>query len=31
MSQDLWLTALQTATSQEGFELAIKLTRMDVK
>lgn len=26
-----WLTTLQTATPQEGFELAIKLARMGVK
>lgn len=28
---DTWLTSLQTATPQEGFELAIKLSRMGVK
>lgn len=28
---DVWLTTLQTATPQEGFELAIKLARMGVK
>lgn len=28
---DTWLTTLQTATPQEGFELAIKLSRMGVK
>ncbi|MBW7930538.1 MAG: hexameric tyrosine-coordinated heme protein [Gammaproteobacteria bacterium] len=28
---DAWLTTLQTATPQEGFELAIKLARMGVK
>lgn len=26
-----WLTSLETATPQEGFELAIKLSRMGVK
>ena len=28
---DVWLSSLQTATAQEGFELAIKLSRMGVK
>lgn len=28
---DTWLTTLTTATAQEGFELAIKLSRMGVK
>lgn len=28
---DSWLTSLTTATPQEGFELAIKLSRMGVK
>ncbi|MGB6055171.1 MAG: hexameric tyrosine-coordinated heme protein [Burkholderiaceae bacterium] len=28
---DTWLTTLQTATPQEGFELALKLSRMGVK
>ena len=28
---DIWLHTLQTATPQEGFELAIKLSRMGVK
>ncbi|MFM1767494.1 MAG: hypothetical protein RJA22_23 [Verrucomicrobiota bacterium] len=28
---DTWLSTLQTATPQEGFELAIKLSRMGVK
>jgi hypothetical protein len=28
---DTWLNTLQTATPQEGFELAIKLSRMGVK
>ena len=26
-----WLSSLQTATAQEGFELALKLSRMGVK
>lgn len=26
-----WLTSLQTKSAQEGFELAIKLSRMGVK
>lgn len=26
-----WLGSLQTATAQEGFELALKLSRMGVK
>ena len=30
-NQDLWLKSLLTATPQEGFELAIKLSRMGVK
>lgn len=28
---DVWLTTLITATPQEGFELALKLSRMGVK
>ncbi|CAB4930876.1 unannotated protein [freshwater metagenome] len=28
---DQWLTSLRTQTPQEGFELAIKLSRMGVK
>ena len=28
---DNWLNSLQTATPQEGFELAIKLAKMGVK
>lgn len=28
---DTWLTSLQTATAQEGFELAITLSRRGVK
>ena len=28
---ETWLTSLQTATPQEGYELAIKLSRMGVK
>ena len=28
---DIWLTTLATATPQEGYELAIKLSRMGVK
>lgn len=28
---ETWLTTLQTANPQEGFELAIKLARMGVK
>lgn len=28
---DLWLTTLKTATPQEGYDLAIKLSRMAVK
>ena len=28
---DTWLTSLQTATPQEGFELAITLSRRGVK
>ena len=28
---DPWLSSLQTATAQEGFELALKLSRMGVK
>jgi hypothetical protein len=28
---DIWLHTLQTTTPQEGFELAIKLSRMGVK
>ena len=28
---DLWLTTLKTATPQEGYELAIKLSRIGIK
>ena len=28
---DIWLSTLTTSTSQEGFELALKLSRMGVK
>ncbi len=28
---DVWLPSLQASTPQEGFELAIKLSRMGVK
>ena len=28
---DIWLSTLKTATPQQGFELAIKLSRMAVK
>ena len=28
---DIWLTTLVTKTPQEGFELAIKISRMGVK
>ena len=31
MSDSTWLPSLITATPQEGFELAIKLSRMGVK
>ncbi len=31
MSEEVWLNSLQTDTPQEGFELAIKLSRMGVK
>ncbi|WP_108869196.1 hexameric tyrosine-coordinated heme protein [Aquimarina aquimarini] len=31
MTQEIWLHNLQTKTPQEGFELAIKLSRMGVK
>jgi len=31
MSKEIWLKSLQTNTPQEGFELAIKLSRMGVK
>ncbi len=31
MSANIWLETLITATPQEGFELAIKLSRMGVK
>ena len=31
MSQEIWLDSLETKTPQEGFELAIKLSRMGVK
>ncbi len=30
-SQETWLPSLITATPQEGFELALKLSRMAVK
>lgn len=30
-TSDTWLPSLQTETPQEGFELAIKLSRMGVK
>lgn len=31
MSDEIWLTSLITDTPQQGFELAIKLSRMGVK
>lgn len=31
MTEETWLTTLQTETPQQGFELAIKLSRMGVK
>jgi len=31
MDTTIWLPSLQTETPQEGFELAIKLSRMGVK
>jgi len=31
MTDELWLTSLQTDTPQEGFELAITLSRRGVK
>ncbi|WP_103866132.1 hexameric tyrosine-coordinated heme protein [Aquimarina sp. I32.4] len=31
MTQEIWLHNLQTKTPQEGFELAIKLSRIGVK
>ena len=31
MSNEIWLKTLITASPQEGFELAIKLSRMGVK
>jgi len=31
MSTNIWLESLITTTPQEGFELAIKLSRMGVK
>lgn len=31
MAEDTWLTTLQTDTPQQGYELAIKLSRMGVK
>lgn len=31
MSEETWLTTLLTDTPQQGFELAIKLSRMGVK
>lgn len=30
-SPDIWLPTLITSTAQEGFELAVKLSRMAVK
>lgn len=30
-AQEPWLTSLKTATPQEGYELAIKMSRMGVK
>ncbi|WP_298515851.1 hexameric tyrosine-coordinated heme protein [uncultured Kordia sp.] len=30
-SPEIWLHSLQTSTPQEGYELAIKLSRMGVK
>lgn len=30
-NQDVWLPSLKAETPQEGFELAIKLSRMGVK
>ncbi|MBY5958941.1 hexameric tyrosine-coordinated heme protein [Membranicola marinus] len=30
-NQEVWLPSLQTKTAQEGFELALKLSRMGVK
>lgn len=31
MAEEAWLTTLTTETPQQGFELAIKLSRMGVK
>lgn len=31
MSDEIWLNTLKTDTPQQGFELAIKLSRMGVK
>lgn len=31
MSTTTWLSTLQTATPQDGYELAVKLSRMAVK
>mgnify|MGYP005990977695 CR=1 FL=1 len=31
MSEEIWLKSLLTNTPQEGYELAIKLSRMGVK
>lgn len=31
MSDDIWLQSLETATPQEGFELAITLSRRGVR
>jgi len=31
MSTNIWLETLLTSTPQEGFELAVKLSRMGVK
>jgi len=31
MSDEVWLTSLITDTPQQGFELALKLSRMGVK
>lgn len=30
-ADDVWLKSLETATPQEGYELAIKMSRMGVK
>lgn len=31
MSEETWLPTLQTATAQEGYQLAVKLSRLAVK